>query len=132
MKHIKKFNKFEQTNESLMDYLSYFIIGDLLYRFLKGFILSRLRNKFDDFREKNAQDTISDFLSELKKMGKIPVSEFADRFFMRIQSKNGHEYDLRLLKEEKVLIISGDNNLDEEIPLSDEQFDDFLKLIKQS
>jgi hypothetical protein len=118
MKHIKEFNSY---NENLMDTVMYFCVGLAFYNFIKGLLFSKIAKR--DAAYGNAVYAI---LDTLKKLNKIPVTEFADRFFIRLDIE-GVEYDIRLLKNEKILDI----DTKYKIPLSDEDFENFLSLIKK-
>jgi hypothetical protein len=126
MKHIKNFEKF---NESVIGTTAFIIIGAwLLYKFIKGAIMHHMRKDMDA----SQSQTIANFLAGLKRMGKIPVSDFADRFFIRM-TMGGIQYDLRLMKKDKILLIDAQEIKEQiKLELSDEEFDDFLKLIKES
>ena len=63
---------------------------------------------------------------------KLSVTEYDDRYFIRIDEPK-YKIDLRLLKKEKILYIATENvNKDDQvvIPLDDEEFLEFLKLLK--
>jgi hypothetical protein len=118
MKHIKEFNSY---NESFMETAMYFCMGWAFYKFMKGLLLSKIEKRNIAYNE-----LILSLLDILKDLDKIPVTEFADRFFMRLNI-GGKEFDIRLLKNEKILDI----DTKYKIPLSDKDFENFLALIKK-
>lgn len=122
MKHIKEFNSY---NEGIIDTVMWVCMGWAFYKFMKGLLYSKLEKNLEkrDIAYKQAIDSI---LETLKNLNKVPVVEFADRFFIRLNIE-GNEFDIRLLKNEKILDI----NTKYKIPLSDEDFDNFLSLIKK-
>jgi len=64
-------------------------------------------------------------LRKLKDIPKIPVTEYPDRYF--IQISNGE--DIRILKDQKILIISLPHNKDLKLPLSDDEYGMFLRIL---
>ena len=47
MKYLRRFNE-EKQNENWSDIGTYFLIGVLLYKFLRGFLLDRLGKSIDE------------------------------------------------------------------------------------
>lgn len=127
MKHIKEFNSY---NESFMDTAMWFIIGWSFYKFMKGLILSKLSNSIEklDAAHRNA---INELLIGLKDKKSISINDFADRYFMRV-NLHGNEFDIRLLKEEKILLLDS-SALPKQLkfPLTNEEFENFISLIKK-
>ncbi len=122
MKHIKEFNSY---NESFLDTAMWFIIGWSFYKFMKGLLYSKV-DKMISLRDTAYKTLITEFLKALKNLDTIPIVEFADRYFIKMDIE-GKEYDIRILKNEKIL----DFDTKYKIPLSDEDFDNFLSLIKK-
>lgn len=122
MKHIKEFYEFDNFNESFGEIASYIIIGWSAYKFIKELILSKRINNL----EKSILNSLNDILKKIKKM---PVVELADRFFVKIIDTTGKEIDLRLFKNEMLLKVNAETEI--EIQLSKKQYDEFLSLIKK-
>lgn len=125
MKHIKEFNSYDTKNESFMETAMYFCMGWAFYKFMKGLLFSKMA-KMSQLKDDSYKKSINRVLDALKNLNKIPVIEFADRYFLKIDIE-GVEYDIRILKNEKILDI----DTKYKIPLSDEDFDNFLSLIKK-
>ena len=133
MKHIKEFNSY---NESFLTDAGQFLVGGfLVYKFLKYIFrawIDKLRQKIADDQNSDDRNMVLYFISKLKNIEKIIVSDFSDRFFMRVNIE-GENFDIRLLKHEKILSISHPkiNNGIVEIPLADDEYNEFLKIIKK-
>ena len=133
MKHIKEFNSY---NENLLTDAGQFLVGGfLVYKFLKYIFrawIDKLRQKIADDQNSDDRNMVLYFISKLKNIEKIIVSDFSDRFFMRVNIE-GENFDIRLLKHEKILSISHPkiNNGIVEIPLADDEYNEFLKIIKK-
>ncbi len=132
MKHIKEFNSYEYKTESF-GLITSFAIGFFLYKFLKSILtankIKKIRSKTSEFNKL----VVLNILDELRKLDKIPIIDLNDRFFIKF-SINNMDFNLRLLKDSKVLNVSytssgGDTS--GEIILSDDQYNEFLKLIKK-
>lgn len=117
MKNIKNFESFGET-------FMLVAAGWFFYKFMKGLIKSRLRNK----EKKSDDDYLNNIINLLKDIKNIPVNDFNDRYFMRVNLA-GKEYDIRLFKETKMLNISGDDNFNYDIKLTENDFNNFLKII---
>lgn len=132
MKHIKEFNSYEYKGESF-GLITSFAIGFFLYKFLKSILtankIKRIRSKTSEFNKL----VVLNILDELRKLDKIPIIDLNDRFFMRF-SINSIDFSLRLLKDSKVLNVSYTSNGGDtsgEMILSDDQYNDFLKIINK-
>ena len=130
---IKEFNSY---NENLLTDAGQFLVGGfLVYKFLKYIFrawIDKLRQKIADDQNSDDRNMVLYFISKLKNIEKIIVSDFSDRFFMRVNIE-GENFDIRLLKHEKILSISHPkiNNGIVEIPLADDEYNEFLKIIKK-
>lgn len=123
MKHIKKFNSFEEINEGIFTWVC---MGFLLYKFIMAIINNHDR-KLDVEHEELRKLISLKYLDVLKSIENVPVVDLADRFFIRIKG-----VDLRILKKEKVLYIDNKElNIENKVILTDEEYGDFLKLIKK-
>jgi len=120
MKHIKEF-------ESFGEIASYIVIGWAVYKFIKGILLSRAYKKLGNAQQK----ALTKFIKKVKTIDKLNVADLGDRFFIRFNDDSEVEYDLRLFKNEKLLKIDNHRVNEIELPLSQEQYDDFLKLIEK-
>jgi hypothetical protein len=129
MKHIKEFNSFEETNESFMGLAAGVIAGWAFYNFLKRLIRDKFIKKYGE-EESIKKTLIMNFLSELKKLEVIPITELNDRYFIRANIQ-GKEFDVRLFKDSKELKIDHNNANQMLAILSDDQYNEFLKLIKK-
>jgi hypothetical protein len=127
MKHIKEFKSY---NESFIDAAMWFIIGWSFYKFLKGLIQSKLLKRIETINKSN-RDAIEQLLNGLKDKESISVNDFADRYFIRVNLYN-NEYDIRLLKEQKVILMDG-GILTKQIvlPLTNDEYEEFISLIKK-
>jgi len=127
MKHIKEFNSY---NESFMETAMWFMIGWSFYKFMKGLIISKLDKKLNEIDAVN-RDAISQLLAGLKDKKSISVNDFVDRYFIRVDLY-GVEFDIRLLKDQKILLLDSSNLTKQvEFDLTDNEFDDFIALIKK-
>lgn len=127
MKHIKEFYKFEEINEG---FITTFIGGFLLYKFIIS-ILSAVMKK--DLKRLNSERDELDrqvslkYLTKLKDIGKIPVVELSDRFFIKTDTA-----DLRILKNEKLLCVDNKiTNTEVKVNLTDAEYENFLNLINK-
>ena len=132
-KHIKEFYCY---NESFLTDAGQFLVGGfLVYKFLQSIFrawVNKLRQKLADDQNIDNRNFILYFISKLKNIEQIPVSDFSDRFFMRVNME-GENFDIRVLKHEKILSISHPKIKGGivEIQLNDEEYDQFLKIIKK-
>ena len=110
--HINRFEEHSNENLSAFDIISYIIIAWSLYKFLKG-ILHRIGNSI-------VRNEVQTILDKLLKKQQLSVTEFNDRFFIKLDDMD----DIRLIKEKKALILG-----DIKIHLTDDEYDSFLKLI---
>jgi len=115
--HIKKFN---EINENLLDVATsviLFVAGWKLADYLK-FVFRKIKNK----QNYNILNTIIEKITSAK----IPITEYTDRFFIRVSDS----LDLRILKN-KTLIITQDKIKDITINLSDVEYEKLLEIIKK-
>jgi len=129
MKHIKEFNSYEPINESISGTITLFAIGFFLYKFLKSILSNYRIKKYNDETNRLNNILIINILRKLKDTSKIPVIELNDRYFIKL-NVNNNSYDIRILKDEKILNISsiyGELSVD----LSDGDYNNFLNLIKK-
>lgn len=127
MKHIKEFNSY---NEGFMETAMWFIIGWSFYKFMKGLLYSKISNKIDQLDKAN-RAAIEGLLDGLKDKKSISVNDFADRYFIRVELY-GNEYDIRLLKEQKVLILDSSALIRQlKFSLTNDEFETFISLIKK-
>lgn len=127
MKHIKEFNSY---NEGFMETAMWVIIGWAFYKFMKGLIQSKFASK-EELLNKASRDAIDELLIGLKDKKSISVSDFADRYFIRVNLYD-NEYDIRLLKDQKILLLDGGILTKQiTIPLTNEEFENFISLIKK-
>ena len=117
MKHLKSYKK---HNESLIGLgvvaLSLFGIERVLA--LINYILKKKLGKIPDkwLEVLTCKDKLN-----------ISVSEFEDRFFIRLMVTPENELDFRLLKHTKTLITP----TDKEVEMTDSQYESFLAIIKK-
>lgn len=124
MKHIKEFNSY---NEGFMETAMWFIIGWSFYKFMKGLLYSKISDKIDNA----SRSVIEGLLDGLKDKKNISVNDFADRYFIRIELY-GNEYDIRLLKEQKILILDSSVLTRQlKFSLTNDEFENFISLIKK-
>lgn len=115
-----------EFNEGLLSTVSFFIIGVALYKFIKGLARHRLYKKLSETDQK----ILNTLLSKLKTVNKLPVVDLSDRFFVRFDT-GLKEYDLRLFKGERLLTIDDNKTSPMKIPLTQEQYDEFLRLMQK-
>jgi hypothetical protein len=127
MNHLKDFKKF---NEGIS--MGTLLVGGLaiyfLYKFLKGLFKSISEN---NRKKQYLNDIIREIEYAKNKMSdKIGITDLNDRYFVRIQTKLGL-VDFRIFKNTKEMLISAGKN-DTRFQLTDEQYEDFLKVVKPS
>ena len=140
MKNIKKFNDWEKSNEGLLTGLVLTAIGlHLLFNWLGKVLLNKSRRRLIGSIMPNLK--ISSIMKYGTGQGKsVPVlniGDYGDRYFIpKTRTLFGTIPSLRILKEEKVLIYEISSGPKEgehiRIPLTDEEYQDFMKVIEIS
>ena len=130
-KRVLKFSEFI-ISEDWHEVAKYVSVAFFFYKFLQGV----WRSHKDKIHNNRARRIVMHVLHDLQIFknidNKISVTEYDDRYFIRIDEPK-YKIDLRLLKKEKILYIATENvNKDDQvvIPLDDEEFLEFLKLLK--
>lgn len=123
MKYIREFHDFSE-------FITYMGTGLAIWTFID----TALRLKVNNILKKsdaNTKNIISHFLIGLKEIDTVDVSETDDSFSMMVNIEDD-DFDVELLKDEKKLIVNN-NKLEEqlEIKLNDEEYRNFLKIIKK-
>lgn len=119
---------FEQFNESVLGSLFLgFVTAYLIYKFLKGLERDLMRRKED-------KKVITTFLDMINMKEIVAISEFNDRYFIRLSRPDNKEatIDLRVYKETKELVIGIPSELSRKFTLSNEQYSRFLSIVKQA
>lgn len=131
---IKKFNEFkddENKNESILGtagviFLTFFMIGRLL-KWLSKILIKRMTRK----TIKNILDLVNNAKKEYEKYEdkSLSVSEFNDRWYIRISDIFNNMSDLRILKDEKILLMNVEKPNPIKIKLTDDEYNKFLDII---
>lgn len=124
MKHIKYFEKF---NESLLT----FVTGTLLSLFIYNLIKRRKISKNSDEISKKM---IEDLLDSLKNYPNVKsqVTDYNDRYFIRMERTKSSFWDIRLMKKEKVLLLYVSEIKGQfKFKLSDKEYDDFIEVLNK-
>jgi hypothetical protein len=119
---------FEQFNESILGSLLIgFISGWLIYKFLKGL-------EKDLLKRKEEKKVISTFLEMINIKEVVAVSEFNDRYFIRLANPDNKKVslDLRVYKETKMLEIGVPSKFNKKFPLTSEQYSKFLSIVNRA
>jgi len=119
---------FEQFNESIIGSLVIgFVTGWLIYKFMKS-LEKDLMNRKEDLL------IIKSFMDLIKSKDYVAISEFNDRYFIRISDplEQRRVIDLRVFKETKELELSGKNGNSKKIPLNEQQYSKFLNIVNQA
>jgi len=126
MKHIKEFNSY---NESLLAEVGKFLVcAYLVYEFLL-WVAKKQINKSKNDRDRKS---ITSLLTGLKNMNNVPISDFSDRFVMNVNNADGGTTNIRVLKNEKEILIFSKNYQNEiRIKLEDDEYSNLLKIIKK-
>lgn len=111
--HINRFNE----SLSAFDVASYLVIGYSLAKLLSG-VLSKISKATTELK-------VLGILRKLKDIPKLPVTEYPDRYF--IQVSDGE--DIRILKDQKILIMSLPHNNELKLQLSDDEYGMFLRIL---
>lgn len=130
MKHLKEFYNFENTNESIMGTIYLFAIGFFLYKFIKSILKNSLEKKLSKVTDEVNHLQIQNILLYLKNINKVPIIDLNDRYFIRLNDESGSSIDIRIMKEDKLFKIDT-NKGDVNIQLSDNEYNQFLELIKK-
>jgi hypothetical protein len=123
MKYIREFHNFSE-------FATYMCAGIGIW----AFVDTVLRLKINSILKKsdaNTKNIISHFLIGLKDTENIQVSETDNSFSMSVNIEDD-DYDVELLKKEKKLIVDNNKLEDQlEVQLNDEEYSNFLKIIKK-
>lgn len=126
MKHIKEFHSY---NESLIGWVCVAILFNLFLRKL-------WQNHKERIVDAKMRSMVGSILKGLKTAETIPVVDLADRFFIRVDAKinlENKKIDFRLFKNEKILKLSIPGIPEDLVfPLLDNEYDEFLKLLKKN
>lgn len=147
---IKKYNKYiymyldkifnEKTNESLIGLATIVLSVIAIFKLLKWY-LKFLVNKAD--REAvnvilNNTDLNSRALYGYKENGKLKgmrdaltVTDYNDRWYIRMEGMFSIVPSFRILKEEKILILNAEEEKSRKIKLTDSEYEDFVNIIKE-
>src|SRR5574343_163583 len=140
MKNIKRFNDWEKSNEGFFTGLVLTAIGlHLLVNWLGKILLNKYRRRLIGSIMPNLK------VSSIMKYGtgqgnSVPVlniGDYGDRYFIsKTRTLFGVIPSLRILKEDKILIYEVPSGPDEgdhiKIPLTDEEYQEFMKVIELS
>jgi hypothetical protein len=122
MKHIKEFHSFAE-------FATYFCSGLAIWGFINTLLTLKIKSimKKSDANEKNI---IASFLVGLHNSKNLKFYEKEDGYYtiVRIEDNN---FGMELLKREKKLIIDSEDILDLHIQLNEEEYSNFLKIIKK-
>jgi len=129
MRNLKDFDKF---NESLLGSIFLgFVAGWLIMKFLKGLTADIYKQKI----EKSVIILLINKIEQLKKLKPetVAISEFDDRYFIRFNDMKGiSQPDLRIFKHTKELEVDTHRNQNTRLALTDEQYEQFIKIVKQA
>lgn len=122
MKHIKEFNSYGSSNESILTTMYLFAVGYFFYKFLKSTLKSIKNSKINRYN-------IESILIKLTSMKEIPILDLNDRYFIKLSFENEKTLDIRISKESKIMKLNS-ININTEVQLTNDDYDYFLTILK--
>jgi len=122
MKHIKEFHSFAE-------FATYFCSGLAIWGFIDTFLRLKIKSIMKKSDE-NTKNIIDHFLYGLHNSKNIEFYEKEGGIYTTVNIE-GTDFGVELLKNEKKLIIDSEDILDLHIQLDDNEYANFLKIIKR-
>lgn len=116
MNNLKSYESFNNAFEMILLGAA---AGFMWYKFLKGFMASRDLSR-------NKKYLLNGILKDIETSEKIGITEYDDRFFIRMETISKNFIDIRVFKKTKELLL---DNVPK-IEMSDKQYLNFLEILK--
>lgn len=139
MKYLKNFNELESKNESFMEILSTIVLGGVLVIQLLLWIINILSKRMNRKNVKVLIDMYDKYRNKLYKIKStddyervVTVNDFVDRYYLTFSKKiNKYVPNIRVLKNEKILILNAEKEKHTKIELTNKEYQEFMDIINK-